>query len=72
MTSDAVQLVRAGRDPLVQGLHVGVGQAEVEVCQGVGLVLDPGSTNINCKTELLLLSIFAVTSSLLVNILQTN
>ena len=69
MTSDAVQLVRAGRDPLVQGLHVGVGQAEVEVCQGVGLVLDPGSTNINCKTELLL-SIFAVTS--LVNILQTN
>ena len=69
MTSDAVQLVRAGRDPLVQGLHVGVGQAEVEVCQGVGLVLDPGSTNINCKTELLL-SIFAVTP--LVNILQTN
>ena len=69
MTSDAVQLVRAGRDPLVQGLHVGVGQAEVEVCQGVGLVLDPGSTNINCKTALLL-SIFAVTS--LVNILQTN
>lgn len=35
-TSDAVELVGAGRDPLVQGLHVGGRVAQVEVGQGVG------------------------------------
>ena len=34
LTSDGVQLVGGGRDPLVQGLHVAVGAAQVEVGQG--------------------------------------
>ena len=34
LTSDGVQLVCGGRDPLVQGLHVAVGAAQVEVGQG--------------------------------------
>ena len=37
LTPDAVQLVRAGGDPLVQGLHVAGGEAQV-VEAGQGLV----------------------------------
>ena len=33
LTSDGIQLISGGRDPLVQGLHVAVGVAEVKVCQ---------------------------------------
>ena len=33
LTSDGVQLVGGGGDPLVQGLHVAVGVAQVEVSQ---------------------------------------
>ena len=57
LTSDGVQLVGGGGDPLVQGLHVAVGVAQVEVGQGVGT--QPGRVECDLSDD----SWIAVTSS---------